>query len=165
MFNLNKVMLGGNLTRDCENHTTPGGLAICEFGLAVNRRMKDKDETCFVNVTVFGKQAEACAKYLAKGNNVYVEGRLVYETWEDRGSGAKRSALKVVADAVQFVSNRGDAAGGSAQRSDRNGENGGRRGGVPEEYAPPVREGRYAAEDRPDSRNGGIDNDGELPPF
>ena len=161
MFNLNKVMLGGNLTRDCENHTTPGGLTICEFGLAVNRRMKDKDETCFVNVTVFGKQAEACAKYLAKGNNVYIEGRLVYETWEDRGSGAKRSALKVIADAVQFVSCKND---GGRENAPDGRENGGRSrerresksgvSGVSGEYGPP-----------PAQNDNDNDDNGELPPF
>lgn len=155
MLSINKVMLCGNLTRDCETKTTNGGLAIAEFGLAVNRKMKDKDETCFVNVTVFGKQADACGKYLAKGSSVYVEGRLVYESWEDR-SGAKRNTLKVVADAVQFVSGR-ESASGRTETSDRN---------APPPNRPTVQADncghKYSADDcrRPDD-----DDNGELPPF
>ena len=145
MLSLNKVVLGGNLTRDPEDHSTSGGLHICEFGLAVNRRFKDKDETLFVNITVFGKPAEACQKYLVKGSNVYVEGRLVFESWEDK-QGAKRSSIKVVADAVQFVS-----------RSESEGGNGGssRRPNIPPDCAPPP-----AAE-----RNTPAADDEELPPF
>ena len=157
MLSLNKVMLGGNLTRDPEDHSTSGGLHICEFGLAVNRRFKDKDETLFVNITVFGKPAEACQKYLVKGSNVYVEGRLVFESWEDK-QGAKRSALKVIADAVQFVSCKND---GGRENAPDGRENGGRsrerrerKSGVSGEYGPP-----------PAQNDNDNDDNGELPPF
>lgn len=166
MLSLNRVMLGGNLTRDPETRSTPGGSVICEFGLAINRKLKDKNETCFVSVTVWGKQAEACGKYLSKGSNVYIEGRLVFEQWEDR-SGGKRNTLKVTADNVQFISSRdsGGQAQGDAQSSPRQ-----RQGhpGVSEDYAPPPRNGRrYTADDCPPPQNnyGTNDDGGELPPF
>lgn len=164
MFNLNKIMLAGNLTRDPETRTTPGGSVICEFGLAVNRKMKDKDETCFVSITVWGKQAEACGKYLTKGANAYIEGRLVYESWEDK-SGAKRNSLKVVADNVQFISSR---SSGEQQQSSSGSHyaGNGRRPPVSEEYAPPVKGGhRYGPEDCPPLRPPAADDGGELPPF
>ena len=151
MLSINKVILAGNLTRDPETRQTQGGLTICEFGIAVTRKIKDKDETCFVNITVFGKAAETSSKYLAKGSNVYVEGRLQLDQWEDRNSGAKRSALKVVADQVQFLSGNkggGEARDGSSRRAER-----GTPRQVPDEYAPPMGNG---------SQGG---NTEELPPF
>jgi len=111
MPNLNKVMLIGNLTRDPETRATTNS-TITELGIAVNRSVKDdnggwKDETTFVNVTVWGKTAENCAKFLTKGRGVFIEGRLQMDTWDDKGTGAKRTKLKVVADTVQFLGTGG----------------------------------------------------------
>jgi len=108
---LNKVFLMGNLTRDPELRYTPNGSAVASFGLAVNRKYKQgdelKDETCFVDITVWGKQAENCAEYLSKGRGVLIEGRLSYRSWET-DEGQKRSKLDVVANNVQFLQRAGD---------------------------------------------------------
>lgn len=107
MASLNKVFLMGNLTRDPELRYTPSGMAVCKLGLAVGRRYRDKnsnemkEETCFVDITVWGKTGENCSQYLAKGRPVLIEGRLRYSTWETEGQ--KRSKLEVVAENVQFM--------------------------------------------------------------
>ena len=105
MPDLNKVLLMGRLTRDPQSRTTPSGQSVCELSMAVNRSYKQgeqqRDETCFVNVTVWGKSADACAKCLAKGSLVLVEGRLKLDQWEKDGQ--KRSKLGVVAEGVQFL--------------------------------------------------------------
>ncbi len=119
MTGLNKVLLIGNLTRDPVNRATPGGISICELGLAVNRRYRtasgeDREEACFVDIDVFGKQAEQCGRYLRKGGLVFVEGRLRLDQWEDRTTKQNRSRLKVTAERVQFLDTRGrDDAGGT----------------------------------------------------
>lgn len=108
MPSMNKVILLGRLTRDPNMRYTASGTALCEIGLAVNRTYKDKasgnhkEETCFVDITVWGKSAENCAQYLAKGREVLVEGRLKFDSWEMDGQ--KRSKLGVVAENVQFLS-------------------------------------------------------------
>lgn len=110
---LNKVLLIGRLTRDPDLRTTQNGTAICDLGLAVNRRWRDQsgrdqEETAFVDVAVWGRSAENCAQYLQKGAPVLVEGRLRLEQWEDRNGGGKRSRLTVVAEVVQFLGSRAD---------------------------------------------------------
>lgn len=113
MANLNKVFLIGNLTRDPELRYTPGGTAVANLGLAVNRRFKDssgelKEEVCFLTVTVWDKQAEACCQYLEKGRPVFVEGVLQSRFWET-SDGQKRSAIDVRAERVQFLGSYGGA--------------------------------------------------------
>ena len=114
MASFNKVMLMGNLTRDPELRYTSNGSAVTNFGLAVNRKFKQGDEwkedVCFVDITVWGKQGENCAEYLSKGRPAFVEGRLQYSTWESDGQ--KKSKLEVVANTVQFLGSRGDSHGG-----------------------------------------------------
>lgn len=115
MASLNKVLIIGNLTRDPELRYTSGGAAVCSFGLATNRKFKQgeewKTEVCFIDVTVWSKQGENCAEYLNKGSQVFIEGRLNYQTWEADGGG-KRSKLEVVANNVQFLD--GKKEGGQA---------------------------------------------------
>lgn len=118
MANLNKVMLIGNLTRDPELRHTPKGSAVADLGLAVNRKVQDgnggwKDETTFVDVTVWGSSAENAQKYLTKGRGVFIEGRLQMDVWDDKATGQKRSKLKVVADNLQFLP---DGKGGPARQ-------------------------------------------------
>lgn len=130
MANLNKVMLIGNLTRDPEVRHTPKGSAVADLGVAVNRKVQDgnggwKDETTFVDVTVWGNSAENAQKYLSKGRGVFIEGRLQMDTWDDKTTGQKRSKLKVVADNLQFLP---DGKGG-APRSSNEGQPGGRSDG------------------------------------
>ncbi len=117
MANLNKVMLIGNLTRDPELRYTPKGTAVAELGLAVNRTRKDEsgqriEETTFVDVTLWGSQAEIAQKYLSKGRPVYIEGRLQYDTWDDKTTGQKRSKLRVIGEQMQFLGSPGDRNSG-----------------------------------------------------
>lgn len=114
MASLNKVMLIGNLTRDPELRYTPGGQAVCDFSIAINRRYtingQEREEVCFVDIVVWSKQAESCGKYIKKGATVFVDGRLRNDNWEDK-EGKKRSRLRVTAERVQFLSSlRTDSA-------------------------------------------------------
>ena len=105
----NKVIFLGNLTRSPELKYSPTGTAIASFGLAVNRKYKQgeelKEEVCFLDVTVFGKQAESAAQYLDKGRQALVEGRLQQQRWETE-AGEKRSKLVVIAESVVFVGHK-----------------------------------------------------------
>jgi single-strand DNA-binding protein len=109
----NRVILVGNLTRDPEMRYTPQGTSVCTFGIAVNRRYKQgeemKEETTFVNIVVFGKQADTCGQYLNKGRMVLVEGRLQERRWETE-EGQQRSRYEVVAQTVRFFPKRSTEA-------------------------------------------------------
>ena len=115
MANFNKVMLMGNLTRDPELRYTANGSAVANFGLAMNRKYKVgdelKEEVCYVEITVWGRQGENCAEYLSKGRPAFVEGYLKFSTWESDGQ--KRNKLEVVANTVQFLGSRSDSQGDS----------------------------------------------------
>jgi single-strand DNA-binding protein len=105
----NKIILMGNLTRDPEVRYTPQGTSVCNFGIAVNRKYRQgdelKEEVTFINIVVFGKQADTCAQYLNKGSAVLVEGRLQERRWETE-DGQQRSKHEVVAQQVRFLSKR-----------------------------------------------------------
>jgi single-strand DNA-binding protein len=108
MANLNKVLLMGNLTRDPEVRYTPKGTAIANLGLAINRVYttdsgEKKEEVTFVDIEVWGRQAETAGQYLAKGRPVFVEGRLRLDSWDDKETGQKRNKLKVVGERIQFL--------------------------------------------------------------
>jgi single-strand DNA-binding protein len=108
MANLNKVLLIGNLTRDPEVRYTPKGTAVADIGIAINRVWSNdqgqrQEETTFVDVTLWGRQAELAQQYLTKGRGVFIEGRLQMDTWDDKQTGQKRSKLKVVAESLQFL--------------------------------------------------------------
>jgi len=109
----NKIILIGNLTRDPELRYTPQGTSVCNFGIAVNRRYKQgdevKEEVTFINVVVFGKQADTCGQYLNKGSAVLIEGRLQERRWETE-DGQKRSRHEVVAQNIRFLSKKQGAA-------------------------------------------------------
>jgi len=114
MANYNKVLLIGNLTRDPELRYTPSGTAVCDFGLAVNRRRRgqdgeSRDETCFVDITAWGRQAEVINEYCRRGRAIFVEGRLQLDSWQTQ-DGQRRSKLKVVLEGFQFLGARGDAS-------------------------------------------------------
>lgn len=119
MANLNKVMLIGNLTRDPELRYTPKGTAVADIGLAVNRVWSNdqgqrQEETTFIDVTLWGRQAELAQQYLTKGRGAYIEGRLQMDTWEDKETGKKRSKLKVIGENLQFLPDgKGGSAGGA----------------------------------------------------
>lgn len=115
MAQLNKVLLIGNLTRDPEVRFTPKGSAVADLGIATNRTWRaengeEKEEVCYVNVVVWGKQAESAGKYLKKGRPVFIEGRLQFESWEKNGE--KRSTLKVHCERLQFLGGGGSGSGG-----------------------------------------------------
>jgi len=100
-MNLNQVILAGRLTRDPELRHTQGGLSVCNFGVANNKKIGDKEVSCFVDVSAFGKQADAIAQYLKKGNRICVIGRLELEQWEKDGE--RKSKHKIVCDRFEFV--------------------------------------------------------------
>src|SRR4051795_6933580 len=123
MADLNKVFLMGRLTFDPELRRTPSGTAVTELRMATSRSWSGRDgerreETLFIDVTVWDRQAETCCQYLRKGSGIHVEGYLKMDTWDDKTTGEKRSKIRVQADRVQFLdSRRGDGggdAGGSA---------------------------------------------------
>lgn len=129
MASFNEVLLMGNLTRDPDLRATQGGVSLCKFGLAVNRKFKSGDEwkedVCFVDITVWGKQAENCAEYLSKGRQAFISGRLQLNQWET-DDGQKRSKLEVVANNVQFIGGRegGESQGGGYQTPPDNSKSG-----------------------------------------
>ena len=119
-------MLIGNLTRDPELRHTPKGTAVSEISMAINRvwnndQGQKQEETTFVEVTLWGRQAELAQQYLTKGRPVYIEGRLNLDTWDDKETGKKRSKLRVIGENMQFLSSGtgagGGGGGGSSERS------------------------------------------------
>jgi len=118
MPSFNKVMMIGNLTRDPQLKNVSNGIVVAEFGLAMNRKYRtaageDKEEVCFVDCSAFGKQAETIAQWCKKGKQILVEGRLKYDTWEDKVGGAKRHKLSVVVENFQFLGSRADEMNGT----------------------------------------------------
>ena len=135
MANYNKVFLMGNLTRDPELRMTPRGTAVAQLGLAINRKFKDesgneREETTFVDVDVFGRQAETLSKYVKKGRPLFVEGRLKLDQWEDKNTKEKKSRLKVILESFQFID-----SGGARQNAPASDED----GGAFERSSPPPR--------------------------
>jgi len=117
MANLNKVMIIGNVTRDPEIKYTPKGSAVTDLGIAVNRVYtpeggEKREETTYVDVTLWGRQAEIAGEYCKKGRSVYIEGRLQLDSWEDKTSGQKRSKLRVVGESFQLLGPRPGGGGG-----------------------------------------------------
>ena len=115
---LNKAMIIGNLTRDPEMRTTPNGQNVCNFGVATNRQWKNQagetqEQAEFHNVVVWGKLAEICNQYLAKGRRAYFEGRLQTQQWEGQ-DGAKRNRNEIVADDMILLDSKGSGGGGAA---------------------------------------------------
>lgn len=161
MASVNKVMLLGNITRDLEVRYTPKGTAVCDLGLAVNRvRTSDSgeriEEVTYVDVTLWGRQAELAGQYLSKGRPVFIEGRLQLDQWDDKSTGQKRSRLRVVGENMQFLPT-GQSGG------NRSGPPQGVPGGNPapqKEAAPPQQpnQGGAAATDS-------FDNDDDDIPF
>ena len=117
MANYNKIILVGNLTRDPQLKYLPSQMQVAEFGLAVNHKYRtktgeDREEVLFVDCTAFGKGAEIINQYCQKGKQILVEGRLKYDTWEDKQGGGKRSKHSVVVDNFQLLGGRGEGGAG-----------------------------------------------------
>ena len=124
--NINRVILTGNLTRDPELRSLPSGMSVCSLRIASNTRRKDNqsgewvDKPNYFDVTIWGKQGENAAQYLAKGRPVAVDGRLEWREFQDK-DGNNRQAVEIVADNIQFLGGRDDApmgGGGFTPRSD-----------------------------------------------
>jgi single-strand DNA-binding protein len=140
MANFNKVILLGNLTRDPELRYTQGGQAVAKIGMAVSRTFtvngERRENTCFVDLTAWGKQAETINQYATKGRPLLIEGRLEYSQWDDKQTGQKRSKLEVVIENFQFVGGRegagaggGGGGGGGGRAQQGGGDEGGGGGG------------------------------------
>lgn len=118
--NINRVIITGNLTSDPELRSLPSGTSVCKLRVACNTRRKDGssgewvDKPNYFDVTVWGAQGENCARYLSKGRPVAIDGRLEWREWETP-EGGKRQAVDIIADAVQFLGGRDDAAPGGGQ--------------------------------------------------
>ncbi len=121
MANYNKVILVGNLTRDPQLSYLPSQTPVCEFGLAINHRWRGQDgeqreDTCFIDCRIFGKQAETFNQYMAKGRSVLVEGRLQLDRWEDK-DGQKRSKHRIFVQSFQFLGQGGGQGKAAPQQS------------------------------------------------
>jgi len=148
MASFNKVILLGNLTRDPEVRYTPKGTAVTELGMAVNRvytaeNGEKREETTFVDVTLWGRTAEIAGEYLKKGRPVFIEGRLQLDTWDDKTSGQKRSKLKVVGEGLQLIGSRPGGSGGGGGGGDDEGSSTSR----PSKSAPPPKAAPSAPDD------------------
>ena len=148
MASYNRVILVGNLTRDPEVRYIPSGTAVSEIGLAVNRSWYDKqsnsrkEETTFVDVTLWGREAEVAGEYLSKGRPVLIEGRLQLDSWEDKQTGQRRSKLRVVCERMQMLGSRGGGGGGGGNYgggggSSQSGYGGGEPSPPDDDYGPP----------------------------
>jgi len=148
MANLNKVLLIGRLTRDPEVRYIPSGAGVTEFGLAVNRYYNSqsgerKEDTCYLEVSAWGRLGETVKNYLTKGRQVFVEGHLTYSEWQNQ-EGKKRSRIRVTADNIQFLdSGRADGSRADGSRAD-----GGRFESEPRQQRPPMDQGVPQAMDQ-----------------
>jgi single-strand DNA-binding protein len=156
--NINRVVLTGNLTADPELRSLPSGMSVCSLRIACNTRRKDQtsgewvDKPNYFNVTVWGAQGENAARYLSKGRPVAIDGRLEWREWEAQ-DGAKRQAVDIIADSVQFLGSRDDASSGGGPIEDRPAGNGAQGSDVPvhnQDFQPaPVGVGAAGDEDIP----------------
>ena len=132
MANFNKVILAGNLTRDPQLSYTPNQTAVCEFGMAINRKWRggdgqQREDTCFVDCQAWGKTGEIINQYMSKGRPLLVEGRLTYDAWEGK-DGQNRSRLRVTVENFQFLGGQGGGSQGG----------GGQGGGYQQEHRSPA---------------------------
>ncbi len=116
--NINRVVMTGNLTRDPELRSLPSGMSVCSLRIACNTRRKGasgewEDKPNYFDVTVWGAQGENCARYLAKGRPVAIDGRLEWREWTERDTGQRRQAIDIIADSVQFLGGRDEAGAGN----------------------------------------------------
>lgn len=155
-------MLIGNLTRDPEVRHTPKGTAVGDFGLAMNMTYRtqegtDKEEVCYVDVVVWGRQAEICKDYLSKGRQVFIEGRLQLDQWEGP-QGEKRSRLRVRAERVQFLGSSPQGSGSGSNSSYNRGGFSSRSADGPGSHAPDS-----SINDSPHPDFSDMDADDEIP--
>ncbi len=165
MANLNKVLLMGNLTADPEVRFTPKGTAVTDLRLAINRyyvgeNNDRQEETTFVDVTLWNRQATIAGDYLRKGSGVFVEGRLQLDSWEDKATGQKRTKLRVIGENIQLLPRGGDNNGGAPRQASGNTGN---QGG----YSQPRQNSGYGNQggySRPQQNNGSYNQQPSNPP-
>ncbi|MDD3771009.1 single-stranded DNA-binding protein [Sulfuricurvum sp. IAE1] len=167
----NKVILVGNLTRDVELRYSQNGSAIAKTAIATSRKFtmngEKKEETCFVDITFFGRSGEVANQYLRKGSKILVEGRLQFEQWVDQQSGQKRSKHSVIVETMQMLDSRGE--GGSQGGYNEYSDNGASYGGgydapAPKAYNPPPSYSKPAPARMPENNLPEIDiNEDEIP--
>ena len=121
MASFNKVILIGNLTRDPELKYLPKGTGVCNISMAVNRRWRteageEREDVYFADCKAFGKQAETLSQYVKKGHPLMIEGRLTREEWDDKKSGEKKSATRIMIESFQFLKSREDGAASAPRR-------------------------------------------------
>jgi len=154
----------GRLTRDVELRYTPKGTAVADIAMAINRFRAGADgerseETTYVDVTLWGRQAEIANQYLSKGREVFIEGRLQLDSWEDKTSGQKRSRLKVVGEQMQFVGGGGGGQSGGSSPQGGNSSYGGGSSPMGDSSPPPASE----AAPSPAPTDSFDDEDDEIP--
>jgi len=142
--NLNQVTIAGRLSRDPEQKFTPKGTAVCQFAVAINRKWKseageDKEEVTFLDCEAWGKTAESLSKYHRKGSDIFIQGRLKVDSWDDKESGKKRSKTMIVVESWQFC--------------------GGKREDAPQAHAAAPRSAAPKAQAAPDPLNGKPEED------
>jgi len=117
-MSVNIVIMMGRLTRDPDLRTIPSGTPVCEFGIASDSGWGDHKKTCFIDLTVWGKQAEFLYKHFGKGDGIHIVGRLDYDTWEDKNGGGKRSKHRITVERVTFpVGTKNKNKGGNSDPS------------------------------------------------
>jgi single-strand DNA-binding protein len=122
-MNFNRIIFAGRMTRDPQLKFLPSQTAVCEFGLVCNRKFKvgneQREEMTFIDCTAFGRTAEVINQYMTKGKPILIEGRIKYDSWEDKQSGAKRSKLSIVVENFQFLGGGGDGDDKPRQQASR----------------------------------------------
>ena len=167
----NKVILVGNLTRDIELRYSQNGSAIAKTAIATSRRFtmngEKKEETCFVDITFFGRSGEVANQYLRKGSKILVEGRLSFEQWVDQQSGQKRSQHSVIVETMQMLDSRGEGGSQGGYNEYNEGGNNSYGGGydAPKAaYTPPPSYSKPAPAKMPENNLPEIDiNEDEIP--
>jgi len=167
----NKVILVGNLTRDIELRYSQNGSAIAKTAIATSRKFtvngEKKEETCFVDITFFGRSGEVANQYLRKGSKILVEGRLSFEQWVDQTNGQKRSKPSVIVETMQMLDSRGEGGsqGGYNEESDAGSNYGGGYDAPAQKaYTPPPSYSKPAPARMPENNLPEIDiNEDEIP--
>ncbi len=171
MASYNRVIMVGNLTRDPEHKQLSSGQAVCRLGLASNRQFKNRQsgtmvqEVCFVDIDVWGPQADSCNQYLQKGSSILVEGRLKFDTWQDN-DGQRRSKHFIVADRVTFLSSSQSVSEDSSQAQPSSRASNGNGNGFAQKAAPVAQSTVQASEPvKAQAPSTGEVNFKDQPPF
>ncbi|MCX6073456.1 MAG: single-stranded DNA-binding protein [Campylobacterales bacterium] len=168
----NKIILVGNLTRDIELKYAQGGSAIANTAIATSRKFtvngEKKEETCFVDITFFGRSGEVANQYLRKGSKILVEGRLKFDQWVDQASGQKRSKHSVIVETMQMLDSRGEASQGGGSNNYDSGSSDNYSGGydapAQKAYTPPPSYNKPPPVKMPENNLPEIDiNEDEIP--